>query len=337
MIRPNRSAFTLIELLVVIAIIAILIGLLLPAVQKVREAASRLRCQNHMKQMGLAIHNYHDAKGFLPTAGRRGRTARLWSAAPRRSAATGPRLGGQILPFIEQDGLNQLTDWNQQRAAVVPIYYCPSRRSPVVVDAGHGVRAMMDYCSVTGAGGEYYGSGPYYRADRAELRERGHNARAERHAAVGPITFAAATEGLSTTWMLGEKRLSKDRYQSGDWHDDQGFTSGWDPDIVRNTTYAWGPDVMGSVDGNEFGSAHPSGINAAMGDGSIRSIRYGTDNTILTQLGDRETAPSSPISERRRGTAPAATPLLFAPGAAERGVERLQMLLQERRSFAAAK
>ena len=284
--RPPRG-FTLVELLVVIAIIGILVALLLPAVQAAREAGRRTQCVNHLKQFGLAIHNHHDTFKLLPTGGTTpwaGVTAINGSPEIGTKQSTGWPY--QILPFFEQANTYNLgsVGGNSVGTNYIAQYQCPSRR----VNAKQGSFVLMDYASATPADSPnswdqfWYGNiwGVPNTAGYKGVIVRSQTANA-------PTRFASILDGTSNVMILGEKRLDSRNYSTGDWHDDQGWIDGWDPDIVRYTGYIPQRDAPGGVSGYEFGSAHPGGFCALLCDGSVRHIAFNINLPTFNNLGDR--------------------------------------------------
>ncbi len=297
--RPSariRSAFTLIELLVVIAIIAILIGLLLPAVQKVREAAARAQCTNNLKQIGLAFHNHNDTTGYLPSGGQHWGAGPTYGTpvigtAPNPAAAAGAPQdvreqragwGFQILPYIEQDnvykGGNASTiggQMAQARAAVIKTYFCPSRRGPTA-----HIQGSSWYIPTTG----YPGCGTHGQTDYAGsiANNSNDNGIIVRTFNGGqdvpgtprrqPLRLAEVQDGLSNTLMVGDKKRHKtaNGFRSDD---NEGYSSGWDHDVVRQTHLAPLPDDNNDG-GGRFGGAHPNGFMGLLGDGSVRFISF---------------------------------------------------------------
>ena len=281
----TRSAFTLIELLVVIAIITILIGLLLPAVQKVREAANRMKCTSHLKQIGLAFHNFHDTMGTLPTAG----------SYDSGNPPTDRRDWGwayEILPYIEQDNLFQNPDHAAVRRTPVVIYYCPSRRAPAVYNGA----AKTDYA---GNGGTRPGSDG---RDGAVCKAVGSNTSFP----AGALTLAQLTDGTANTIFVGEKLVNRPSMNGvtgagDDFTDNESWAGpGYaDGDIMRGVVAVnggWRTPVRDTNDRPcpdtqlfwRFGAAHSSGCNFVFADGSVRMVRYSVDPVMFMRACKRD-------------------------------------------------
>jgi prepilin-type N-terminal cleavage/methylation domain-containing protein/prepilin-type processing-associated H-X9-DG protein len=280
----RHRGFTLIELLVVIAIVGTLLALLLPAVQKAREAAARMSCQNNLKQIGLAFHGHHDTHGFFPTGGWDWTTPPTYlNGQPAVGAQQTAGWAFQILPHLEAENIARggtaTNDLDRTLIAVgTPhkVFFCPSRRPPQTVTWSHP--EYLGGRAVTHALCDYAASN--YHSDPANqtgvVRQK------------FPNRIADISDGTTNTFMVGEKRLNLRFLGQPQENDSVGYTCGWDKDPVRTTDKGPKPDHFGDTDTTKrFGSSHPGRFNAVFADGSVRPISYSIDPVLFSYLGNK--------------------------------------------------
>jgi prepilin-type N-terminal cleavage/methylation domain-containing protein/prepilin-type processing-associated H-X9-DG protein len=317
--RITPKAFTLIELLVVIAIIAVLVGLLLPAVQKVRESSNRLSCANNLKQLALAVHSYHDGQGSMPM--NRYGDYDNWGAfgGPYEDSASWSWLSA-LLPYLEQENLYYQggifrTPLNQSSAVATPVkvFLCPSDQALAVgpqLETTHYLRTgllvgLTNYKGVQGANwcwGEWANPGTnncscegFWQGDGLIYPMDWENRK----------SFPCVTDGLSNTFMIGEDIWRPEIAQYGYQDVIYGGGFAWAHPVESTLTCAIPPNVM-NVDGmpclyndwvqiHGFKSRHSGGLQFAYADGSVHfisnSIPLGIYRAMATIAGNEAAAP----------------------------------------------
>jgi len=292
--RNKRSAFTLIELLVVIAIIAILIGLLLPAVQKVREAAARMSCQNNLKQLGIATHSYHDAANRFPYNGDDIRK----SGCCYTAGYTQWSWLARILPYIEQDNrYNQLgigannpisNVLGQLGDPTIKTFRCPSDDTPDIRTnlANFPGGTPVGVTSYKGVSGDNWAWGTYTYSDPIFGNNGLDNGNGIfwRSDYFRPLRMTHISDGTSNTLMVGED-IGKMNVHNGWPYSNAAVGTCCIP--LNNAMQAGQPGYNNPGDWPNvysFRSRHPSGGNFAMADGSVRNVSTAIDLTTYRSL-----------------------------------------------------